>query len=147
MEIVILGMTVLSILYVGMPLFRKSRKKLGVFRTFYPDRRFQLEEKKRAAYSAIKELEFDFHMGKLTKEDYSELRSHYEKDAIEVLKQLDKSSPLEDLEEKVEEEISNYLERKKRKIINHFCPHCGNEVKSQDCFCSKCGTKLRREVS
>lgn len=144
MEIVILALTIFSILYVGMPLFRISRKRTGVFSTFIPDHRFQLEEKKRAAYSALKELEFDFHMGKLTKEDYTELRSHYEREAIEILKEIDMSSSKEKLEEKVEEEIAAYLEKNKRKNTIHFCPHCGNKIRSQDGFCSKCGTKLKR---
>lgn len=147
MEFVILGMTTLIVFYVGMPLFRTSRKKIDDFHTFVPDRMFQLEDKKRAVYSAIKELEFDFHMGKLTKEDYSQLRFHYEKEAIEVLRQMDESAQAENFEKKVEEEISAYLEGKRRKIIINFCPDCGNEVRSQNCFCPKCGTKLRKEIS
>lgn len=143
MEIVILVITILSILYVGMPLFRISRKKTGVFPTFIPDHRFQLEEKKRTAYSALKELEFDFHMGKLTKEDYTGLRSHYVREAIEILKEIDMSSSKEKLEEKVEEEITAYLEKNKIKNTIHFCPHCRNKIRSQDYFCSICGRKLR----
>lgn len=144
MEIAILALAIFSILYVGMPLFRISRKRTGVFSTFIPDHRFQLEEKKRAAYSALKELEFDFHMGKLTKEDYTELRSHYEREAIEILKEIDKSSSKEKLEEKVEEEIAAYLEKNKRTDTINFCPYCGNKIRRQDGFCSKCGTRLRR---
>ncbi|MFQ5722462.1 MAG: zinc ribbon domain-containing protein [Candidatus Aminicenantales bacterium] len=107
-----------------------------------------MEEKKRAIYSALKELEFDFKMGKLTEEDYYKLKSRYEREAIDVLKQLDRSSlSVEGLEEKVEKEISSYLEKKRDKVQKNFCPNCGSEVRIQDSFCSNCGTKLRRENS
>jgi hypothetical protein len=48
------------------------------------------EKQKADAYSALKEVEFDLQMGKLTQEDYLVLREKYEARALEALAQLDR---------------------------------------------------------
>jgi len=54
------------------------------------ERRKVLQERKSEALAAIKELELDFQMGKLSAEDYQALRAKYEAQAVAVLKELDK---------------------------------------------------------
>lgn len=48
------------------------------------------EKQKAEAYAAIKEVEFDRQMGKLSDEDYRLLRDRYERQALEALAQLDR---------------------------------------------------------
>lgn len=52
------------------------------------------EKQKTDAYTAIKEAEFDFQMGKLTPEDYQALRRKYEARALEALAELDNLTKL-----------------------------------------------------
>lgn len=54
----------------------------------------ELREDKRRILRAIKELEFDHAMGKLSDEDYREIGDRYRMRAIEVLRQLDESDDL-----------------------------------------------------
>ncbi len=51
--------------------------------------RYRLEKEKDLAYSAIKEAEFDFQMGKLSADDYAALRAKYEARALRALAALD----------------------------------------------------------
>ena len=52
-----------------------------------------LLQQKDAIYAAIKELDFDYHMGKLSQEDYQSLRVSYEQQAVELLKRLEDAKP------------------------------------------------------
>ncbi len=48
--------------------------------------------RKEAAFSALKELEFDYRTRKLSPEDYEELRAVYRVEAAEVLKTMDQGT-------------------------------------------------------
>ncbi len=50
----------------------------------------ELRDEKRALLTAIKEIEFDHQMGKMSDEDAAELTRYYRLRAIEVIKQLDR---------------------------------------------------------
>ncbi|PRP98323.1 hypothetical protein ENSA5_30560 [Enhygromyxa salina] len=54
----------------------------------------ELREEKRRVLRAIKELEFDHDMGKLSDEDFREVGGRYRLRAIEVMRQLDDSDAL-----------------------------------------------------
>ncbi len=47
---------------------------------------------KEQTYAAIKELEFDYQMDKLSEEDYQELSGQYKQKAVAVLQQIDELS-------------------------------------------------------
>jgi hypothetical protein len=49
----------------------------------------RLVSEKEALYSTIKELDFDHQMGKLSDDDYKQLKSEYTQKALSVLKALD----------------------------------------------------------
>ncbi len=53
----------------------------------------ELRDEKRALLNAIKEIEFDHEMGKMSDDDAAELTRYYRLRAIEVIKQLDQGSP------------------------------------------------------
>ena len=66
-----------------------------------------LEENKLELYSAIKEIEFDHGLGKLTDEDYKELRESYIYEAAKVVRKIEELSHKNNLsiEDKIEQEI------------------------------------------
>ncbi len=74
------------------PLLRKGSSPAGLL-PLSPDRRDELNEEKTAIYRALKELEFDYHAGHLSQDDYAELRSRYEGRAAHILKELDSLPP------------------------------------------------------
>lgn len=54
----------------------------------------ELREERRRVLRAINELQFDYEMGKLSDDDYQEVRAGYEMRAVEVMRELDKESTL-----------------------------------------------------
>jgi hypothetical protein len=70
-----------------------------------------LESKKASVYDNIKELDFEYEMGKLSEEDYSSLRQGYMAEAQEVVKALENLKVKEEIEELIEGEV-----RSRRKI-------------------------------
>lgn len=66
-----------------------------------------LEDDKLELYSAIKEIDFDYGMGKLSEQDYKELRNEYLHKASLILKEIEKHSVqgTEEAKDRLEEEI------------------------------------------
>jgi cytochrome c-type biogenesis protein CcmH/NrfG len=58
-----------------------------------PDAREQLEESKRGALRALRELEFEHASGHVGDADYADLRARYESEAAQILSELDRLSP------------------------------------------------------
>ena len=99
--------------YIFTPLFLKQGE---VHRASNREsRRRQLLEERERTLEAIRELDFDFRMGKLEDDDYRTIRSRYEADAVAVISQLDegndRADPIEDL---IEQEIADVRARSAR---------------------------------
>jgi tetratricopeptide (TPR) repeat protein len=58
-----------------------------------PDAREQLDESKRAALRALRELEFEHASGHVGDADYADLRARYESEAAAILSELDRLGP------------------------------------------------------
>ena len=125
----------------------------------------RLNSEKESVYSALKEIDFDYSTGKLSKEDYDELENKYKTQAVALLKEIDSlggKSYILDLDKEIEKEIRTIRRTKteptddeeiEKEILNArqfrvledsrlICSVCGNEYKSDDRFCSKCGARL-----
>ncbi|MDR5694136.1 MAG: zinc ribbon domain-containing protein [Armatimonadota bacterium] len=97
-----------------------------------------LLREKEATLAAIKELEFDYQTGKLSAEDYQDLRARYEAKAVTILRALDAGGKGVSLEDAVEEEIQAFRRRQREATCEgcgetlpsgaRFCPHCGRAV-------------------
>lgn len=137
---------------------------------YLPDPRLErikaLDSRKESLLTAIKDIEFDYGLGKLTKEDFEELNREYRIEAAEVLKKMDsvgkqESQPSlsDDLEREIRSErhkgLAVYADEDIEKEILRAreaawhddsgasnCPKCGHTHGSDDIFCSKCGAKL-----
>ena len=64
-----------------------------------------LHAKKATILDNIKELEFDYEMGKLSDEDYNSLRTDYLKDAEEVVAAIERLKVREEIEELISSEV------------------------------------------
>lgn len=167
-NIFILAIAVGVAIFIALPFFKdrlkeESQHGKNISGTSLEEELKNLHTQKESLYTALKEFDFDYNMGKLSKEDYEELKTRYTAQAIEVLKGIDsmeQRADSSDLDEEVEKEIravrganlteDDELEReilKTRKshvenVSMLACPNCGNEYKSDDRFCSTCGAKL-----
>ncbi len=94
----------------------------------------------------------DHKMGKLTEEDYLNLRGKYRAKAIGSLEKMDelegKKDSSRDIEDEIEKEVLAIRgggpkgTSKKGEVL--FCTQCGKRKKPGDRFCSSCGTKLKK---
>jgi tetratricopeptide (TPR) repeat protein len=81
-----------ALLFTLWPLFRRGAGA----RTFLPlptDRRQELDEEKRAALAALRELEFEHAAGHVSDDDFADLRARYEGEAATILIELDRLGP------------------------------------------------------
>ncbi len=77
---------------VGYPLFVKTPRSVTGVRNINTNGLPHLLVQKEVAYATLKDLDFDFKTGKLSDEDYQELKTQYEKEAIGILEKIDKIS-------------------------------------------------------
>jgi len=78
----------------------------------------RLEREKNAALTAIREAQFDHAMGKLSEEDYTALRSFYERRALTAITELGARAASDD---------------------SPACGHCGRRFIDDSTFCGGCG--------
>ena len=122
----------------------------------------RLNAEKESFLAAIKEVDFDYKVGKLTKEDYQELETKYKTGAallLQRIENLEAEMSNVGLKDELEEEIrktrgtrfadDKELEKEilsarklRAKGLEHLCSRCGARYQPEDRFCSKCGTKL-----
>ena len=137
-------MIITAIAFVAYPLFQRS-DELDVAFVGLTDPVYEnLVVQRDATYSAIKDLENDHAMGKLSDGDYRSLRAKYETKAVAILQELDsmngpKSNSAVSQDEAIEREVG----RLRRASVTGKCPKCGTPHAAEDVFCAKCGTSLR----
>ncbi len=119
----------------------------------------ELESQRDAIYQAIRELRFDFEVGKVSETDYNIFDSQLKAQAVAVLKEIDALQAAEanpELDARLEAEIaalrhvngSGPPKPVQREAVPagagaiNFCPQCGTKVRAGDRFCGKCGATV-----
>jgi hypothetical protein len=85
----VMGLTLILViaLFVAAPLFRAPEPAIAVE---VPSDHDRWERQKRQALAAIKEVELDHQMGKLSDEDFARMRERFERLALEALAALER---------------------------------------------------------
>lgn len=99
MEYILIAVIVLAAcVYVCYPFFARGVKQ-ALFENYESGSNNRqkselqlLEENKLELYGAIKEIDFDYGLGKLSEDDYKELRNHYLLQASEIIKKIEQAS-------------------------------------------------------
>ena len=97
--------------------------------------RAALEREKALALRAIKELEFDRAMGKVSEKDFTEMGGRLRARAARIIRQLDATGSYRS-------QIESEIERRIGRATTNACPSCqaSNDLDAR--FCKKCGTAL-----
>jgi hypothetical protein len=164
--ILALAIALLAAVFISLPFFLKSRKADGG--EYFPDPRAEkakeLDSRKESLLSAIKDIEFDHGLGKLTREDFEELHGKYRAEAAAILKEMDSigaARTVEDYDgieseiraernkflapyddEEIEKEILRAREASWSAAAEKSCARCGSGAGAEDLYCSKCGARL-----
>jgi len=109
--------------------------------------RAALEREKMLTLRAIKELEFDRAMGKLSEADWQEMSSRLRARATGLMKRLDAGSSYRD---QIERDVLKRLgptttaaaNAADAQVRGHFCTECGTKNEGDAKFCKNCGHKL-----
>lgn len=100
----------------------------------------RLNLQKEGLYTAIQDLDFDYHTGKVDRQDYSELRQQLEGEAIETLRELDDIDPLAALDETLEQQITRLRAGfSSTSPSSDICSKCGTDYPQGAGFCTVCG--------
>lgn len=128
-----LAILLLSVLLVLEP-FRKNSKEMQVVSAAereHPDAR------RRKILSVLRDLEFDYKLGKIIQEDHAAMRSQLLLEAASLIAES----------EAADQEIEALIERRRQtqQKSEEFCPNCKNVLSEADRYCPSCGTALSRD--
>jgi type II secretory pathway pseudopilin PulG len=143
-EIIGILLAILTALFIGYPLFQKQQRKVS----FALNHRAQeLEARKTEIYAAIRDIDFDYRMGKLSQEDYETLRDQYKAEAVNLMKQIDQAKLVKSRTAASKGDGRTGTGGGVKQTVSaeqaaRFCHQCGQPVSAQDRFCSACGEKL-----
>ncbi len=105
--------------------------------------RASLEREKMLALRAIKELEFDRAMGKLSENDFHEMSGRLRKRATRLMQQLDAGAGYrERIERDLVKRLGEKLPDVQAAAVNLACSRCSTVNDTDAKFCKQCGAKL-----
>ena len=100
-----------------------------------------LDERKAAIYENLRDLQFEYRVGKLSDEDYQQTKQDLQKELARVLAEVDKL--------KLELAGSNGAlpppPTSKAPADANVCPSCGAKFKETLKFCGECGKPMKVE--
>ena len=101
---------------------------------------------KEMLYGAIRDLDFDFQTRKVDQKDYAELRQQLEREAVQILRQLDTVDPLVAFDNEIEQQVLALRRRRPSTACGsgrEACASCGIPLENDENFCPFCGQALR----
>ncbi len=161
----ILAILILVGLYLYAPFLRRGRSLPS---EEYHEISAWLAERDRVI-NALQELEFDFHLGKITPEDYPLQRAELLQKGADILRKLDELAPPTDrrmqgsaarIEQAVaarspesaggqaglpDDDLESLIAARRKEHGEKsagFCPRCGKPILVTDRFCPSCGKSL-----
>lgn len=152
-NIIILSLTILSVSFVAIGVLRTlgplawpesvSGPRMVAGRT-----RAALEREKTLALRAIKELEFDFSMGKVSQGDFEQMGGRLRARAIGLMQQLDSGGYRAEIERELAGRLGAAVVDETAKkgaavAAESSCPSCGTINDADARFCKQCGTRLQ----
>lgn len=150
-NIIILSLTVVSVSFVGLGAYRVLlplvSKEVEAPVTIGGRTRVAMEREKTLVLRSIKELEFDYAMGKVAKADFDEMHGRLRARAVGLMKQLDagggyKEQIAREIEQRLAQAATAGTSGTSGTTESGACDECGT-INDQDAkFCKNCGAKL-----
>jgi len=91
-----------------------------------------LDERKAAIYENLRDLQFEYRVGKMSDEDYQQAKAALQRDLAVVLAEIDK----------LKQQLGGGKPAPPPVKAN-VCPHCGAEFPKPMKFCGECGQAMR----
>jgi len=95
-----------------------------------------LEERKAQIYENLRDLQFEFRLGKLSDADYQKTKVDLQRELAKVLAEIDTIKPAQ------AKAAVAVAAAPKPKADSHSCPHCGAKFPLSMKFCGECGKAM-----
>lgn len=102
-----------------------------------------LDERKNAIYENLRDLQFEYRVGKLSDEDYQKSKNTLQAELAQVMAEIDKTKA------ELGIEAASKAPAAKQKAAapvaasaGYWCPHCGADFKDPLKFCGECGKPM-----
>src|SRR5438105_2068305 len=97
-----------------------------------------LEERKAAIYENLRDLQFEYRVGKLSDADYQQTKTDLQKELASVLAEVDR------LKEELGQTAPAPKSKPARKDFDPLtCPHCNAHFEKELKFCGECGKPMK----
>jgi len=129
--------------YTLLPLFRDAEGTLDIDLLAETDLD-RLLDRKAVIDRNLRDLEFEYGMGRLSEADFQQLAAGYGTESAAVSERLNQLDVTENLDETIEKEIAARKSklskaRKERDREGPRCPSCGAELIPGKKYCADCG--------
>lgn len=98
-----------------------------------------LEERKAQIYENLRDLQFEFRVGKLSDADYQKTKLDLQRELAKVLAEIDSMAP----QVKTKAAAAPAPAPAKPKSDGRKCPHCGATFAQALKFCGECGKAMQ----
>lgn len=106
-----------------------------------------LEDRKQAIYENLRDLQFEYRLGKLSDDDYQQTKQALQKELAGVLAELEETLKKLGLPSTRVPAAQPAIARPAPKPSQGVtCPHCGASFAQTLKFCGECGQPLHEEV-
>jgi hypothetical protein len=140
------ALVVLAGFFVLTPLFREPKRNLDIelLTETEPD---HLLNRKAVVDGNLKELEFEYKMGRLSDADFQQLGAAYKNEAASILQRVDRLDAPENPDETIEKDIALrkstlYGAGAQEARDSSSCPSCGAQIIPGKKFCADCGCRF-----
>jgi hypothetical protein len=99
-----------------------------------------LDERKAAIYENLRDLQFEYRVGKLSDEDYQQTKKDLQRELAAVMAEVDR------VRLQLSPNGAKPPEPKPRSIDPLACPHCGARFPQPLRFCGECGKPMKVQV-
>jgi hypothetical protein len=102
-----------------------------------------LEERKAQIYENLRDLQFEFRLGKLSDADYQKTKVDLQRELAKVLAEIDAVQPaFVQKEAPAQKKAAAAVAQSKPQPDGKTCPHCGAKFPLPMKFCGECGKAI-----
>lgn len=102
-----------------------------------------LDERKAAIYENLRDLQFEYRVGKLSDADYQQTKRDLQKELAGVMAEVDRIRDGLQLSPGSAPAPAAKSKPEKRALDPHTCPHCSAHFEKELKFCGECGKPMK----